>query len=39
MSASIQVLSISLDLDKFQITCKAQTYHNGSFGPDTGYGL
>ena len=29
--------SISLDLEKFQISCKAQTYHSGSFGPNTGY--
>ena len=36
MLASIQVLSISLDLDKFQ---KTQTYHSGSFGPDNGYGF
>ena len=36
MSALIQFLSISLDLDKFQITCKAGTYHSGSFGPNTG---
>ena len=41
MSASIQVLSISLDLYKFQTVCKAQTYHSrliyGSFDPNTGY--
>ena len=39
MSASIQVLSISLDLDEFQITYKAQIYLGATFGPDTGNGF
>ena len=37
MLALIQLLSISLDLDKFQITRKAQTHHSGSFCPGIGY--
>ena len=39
MSASIQVLLISLDFDQFQITRKAQNYYSGSFVPDTGTGF
>ena len=39
ISASIKVLSISLDFNKFQKTHKAQTYNIGSFGHDTDYGF